>query len=653
MLAGFLLFIVLRSFHPEIIWGEKTMDLSFLNYMIRLETLPPDDPWAVGQKLDYYYLGYYLFAMLHKLTGISANVGYNLAVATLPALMLAACYSVVIWLCRKRWLACLAALAVTLMSNLEAVYVLWSERNTGWRITFDGLFWKTRSIFTPPTFAEYPLWSNLFADLHPHMIALPFTVVVIGLGLRLLKPEKACDPSVVLHRLLYALAWGTLFVINSWDFITYGLVTILFLFYRPLRQSGDRPVSWSDVLLRIVTRVFELAAIGVVAYLAVWPFMGSTAAGSKLHYNWVQSFELNNLWQVARHLGAWLVVVFVSLGLVLLRCRWTLKWQDLGRYAVALLMAGLPVGLAIWSSASGIKALPWPIVFLGSALVFGAVLVGWRAQSGRSLRAVAALLTASGFMIVGAELVFLLDRMNTIFKFYNAIWILLGLAGGGLSLHLFQVVCARRYARRASGIGVRVLGVAVVATIVCGFIGSVLNMYVMVTHRRIDGPRPVLNGTAYLKQHNPEEAALVTWINSHIQGTPTVLEAQGGAYQLLTNTRICKHTGLPTVLGWEHHVSQRGTDRAEINRRVRDIRQIYTMSDARTAYDLLERYNVSLIVVGESERKAYSTTGLRKFVERSDLFPVLFRVGDTSLYTTAYALRGAQGTGRFGIKMGK
>ncbi|MCG4627878.1 DUF2298 domain-containing protein, partial [Anaerostipes hadrus] len=56
------LFLVLRSCQPEIFWGEKPMDFTFLNYFIRLEQLPPQDPWAAGHVMQYYYFGTYLLA---------------------------------------------------------------------------------------------------------------------------------------------------------------------------------------------------------------------------------------------------------------------------------------------------------------------------------------------------------------------------------------------------------------------------------------------------------------------------------------------------------------------------------------------------------------------------------------------------------------
>ena len=125
--AAYVLFAAVRALNPEIIWGEKPMDLTFLNYFIRLEALPPQDPWAAGLPMHYYYFGYYIFAMLHKLTGVDSAVGYNLAMALLPALMRSGVYSVVLFLVRRpAWAAWISA-GFLAVSNLEVCRRFWLD----------------------------------------------------------------------------------------------------------------------------------------------------------------------------------------------------------------------------------------------------------------------------------------------------------------------------------------------------------------------------------------------------------------------------------------------------------------------------------------------------------------------------------------------
>ena len=60
-----------RASNPniEVSGGEKTMELAFINAILRSPTFPPHDPWLSGYAISYYYFGYVITAMLAKATG--------------------------------------------------------------------------------------------------------------------------------------------------------------------------------------------------------------------------------------------------------------------------------------------------------------------------------------------------------------------------------------------------------------------------------------------------------------------------------------------------------------------------------------------------------------------------------------------------------
>jgi uncharacterized membrane protein len=139
-----------------------------------------------------------------------------------------------------------------------------------------------------------------------------------------------------------------------------------------------------------------------------------------------------------------------------------------------------------------------------------------------------------------------------------------------------------------------------------------------------------LNGLARVERHNPGEYAALLWLRENTAGDAVLVEAVGGAYS--EYGRISANTGRPTLLGWANHQYQwRGSDTPEPPIRERAVEQIYTLPAqnwAETA-DLLNRYNVRYIIVGQLERRTYPNLQEEKFRVR---LPVVFENESVTIY---------------------
>jgi YYY domain-containing protein len=297
------------------------MDIAYLNSCLRSAYWPPPDPYYAQGYLNYYYYGQFLLSILIRLTGIRATVGFNLAVPLLFAFtvsgVFAIGYSLAGGLERVRNRASgreseahdsfsygighglLAVLCVTIVGNLASITQVierlgwlsttsFSSRIPGLEalvragtglgaILFKGARFAGFNYWDPSrvighTINEFPYWSFLFADLHPHMINIPFTVLVLALALNWVRRRpgakviqldagdviqgselalvwssarylwRRIDWCTVLNWVIWALALGVLAPINTWDWPAYAGLCGLVLLYTQLRARGKRGI---------------------------------------------------------------------------------------------------------------------------------------------------------------------------------------------------------------------------------------------------------------------------------------------------------------------------------------------------------------------------------------------------------------------------
>jgi uncharacterized membrane protein len=100
---------------------------------------------------------------------------------------------------------------------------------------------------------------------------------------------------------------------------------------------------------------------------------------------------------------------------------------------------------------------------------------------------------------------------------------------------------------------------------------------------------------------------MIQWINRHIEGTPTIIEAQTTEYKW--GSRIAINTGLPTVIGWNWHQRQQ-RNVISLNQlvwnRSNNVAAFYNAPDIDTAWNLIQFYDIQYIILGVQERVTYN-----------------------------------------------
>ncbi len=634
-----LFFGVIRFLNPEIFWGEKPMDSTFLNFFVRNQTLPPQDPWAAGSPMSYYYLGIYMVATVLKLTGIAPAIGYNLAMATLAGWIGSSLYSLIILLTKNKRFSMYAVWILLLASNPEVLRLSILNIFIRREFNFDSTFWPSTRVFTSPSFLEYTSWSLLFADLHAHVLAIPFTVTALALGaIVFLDGSSRYSGHGVALRLVVGAVVGALFGINTWDFISFGGVVGLLIvcanvpsFWKaPTNPDGSARLG--EVVLvtlfsRTVALVWDLVLFGSSAALVVWLYRQGVNFRPSGGWGWVATPEFNSMQKLFRVIGYWLVGMLVPVlvvGYTQYRRGMAVSVPRLVGASVLFACALIP---GVLSVSRGFSLQPWGSFIYCAVVAASAFVVMWRRNETWEQTVIALLAISAALLIVVLEIFFLLDRMNTLFKGYMAVWMLGGVVTVVGAYFAYQALVVaggpktRKIARYTASIFVFLL-----------LLGTSVNVYAIVKLKRVPKRVYTLDGIAYLRRMNPDDAAVVDWFNSTVKGTPVIVEAQGDGYREFT--RIAMHTGLPTVLGWEHHARQRGLSHEAALMRRKAIQAIYIHEDIELTKKLLVEHNVDFVIVGNIERNTYRRLDLAKFDNHPEIFSKVVSFGDTSVYVT-------------------
>ncbi|MCG8377193.1 MAG: DUF2298 domain-containing protein, partial [Chlorobiales bacterium] len=230
-----------------------------------------------------------------------------------------------------------------------------------------------------------------------------------------------------------------------------------------------------------------------------------------------------------------------------------------------------------------------------------------------------------------------ISRMNTVFKFYMQVWVLLGL---GASLALAWTLSEMRawlagWRRLWQGLGFVLISSAGLFMLL-GVSAKIQDRMAQEAPRTLDGMHYMQSALYYdrdqeLTLHQDYEA--IRWMQENVQGSPVIVEGHAGEYRW--GSRYSIYTGLPSVIGWNWHQRQQrefvpGND---VWARVGDVQAFYESSDLTVVRDFLNKYEVEYIVVGQMEQAYYPEEGLAKFAAQDGhLWDEVFHYEDTRIY---------------------
>jgi YYY domain-containing protein len=688
-LAFFLFDLMIRLGNPDL-WhpakgGERPMDFSYFNAIIKSSSFPPYDPWFAGGYINYYYYGFVLMAMPVKLLGIVPSIAYNFILPTLFAMVALGAFGIG-WnlldattearedgrrgpLLDGRFIAGLlaAALMVALgnLGTLRMIYrglqqmgssggiidpanivqrLIWMAQ--GLVHLFHGQmlpyvrgdwYWDPSRVIPPGAgneITEFPLFTFLYSDLHAHMLAMPLALLALTWALGVMRSRRIR----LLTLLVGGAAIGALYPTNLSDIYTYLPIGFAALVYSLWRSDMAR--SWHIDLPEWARKVILVAGsaalLTLFAYGLYQPYRAAYSQGYSALEAWTG--PMTPIWSYLTHWGVFLFIVVFWLG-----------WETRG-------------WLASTPASSLRKLLPYQVlieagiaVFLVSLLylAYRGVEIGWIAVPVAAWAAVLLLrpgmpdakrfvlfLTGTAMVInIVVEILVVrgdIGRMNTVFKFYLQGWALLSVSAAAAMAWLLPAL--REWHPAWSN-----LFQAGAGTLLAGAALFTLSAGIdKVSDRMTDGVGLTLDSMAYMEHAQyadygalmdlAEDYHAIRWMQDNVQGSPVIVEANCPEYRWCTRFTI--YTGLPGVVGWNWHQRQQRTLTPQVvEQRVTEVGLLYSTTDVQEAVDFLQRYNVHYIIVGQLERAEYPGEGLEKFADLDGkLWDAVYHEGETTIY---------------------
>jgi uncharacterized membrane protein len=193
-------------FHPS---GEHVRDYSLLSASIA-NPINPTEPWMAFEPNHYYIYWYKWSASLSYLFHLDGEQTYIISFCLSFAIYIGVCF---FFLNRMMKIEKAKAFALSLLpaflSNFEGILSVFRE-NFNW--------WSPSRVING-AITEFPMWSFLQGDYHPHFPSLILSVIFLYLGFATLKLNAPRYNRLVYLSLLFVLFYRAYMVANPWDVI--------------------------------------------------------------------------------------------------------------------------------------------------------------------------------------------------------------------------------------------------------------------------------------------------------------------------------------------------------------------------------------------------------------------------------------------------
>ena len=552
----------IKGFEPMITnTTEQFMDYGYLNSIMNSEFMPPQDIWLSGKTINYYYYGQYVFGFLCKLCNFNASEGYNLIISIIAGFSFILPYSIGINLFDTKktkiiniTIAILIGLNCSLGGTLQYPIYRWFTGNeTNYSYTDEVRYIGYKPETMDKTATEVPAYSNKVGDLHAHYIDLVFSLTTLALLIEYFKNEAKDKKNYIILSLI-AVTIGIQKMTNIWDLPIYIVITSLIIITKELICKEFNKKN-------ILKSIMAIMGIIIIEELVSYPFNATLQVNSiNVNFTGIISpiYKLIIKWGMPISAIAILIKLFFY--------KFKTSKQKFKEYLNNNLLD----------------------LFI---IVIGCCAIG---------------------LIILPEIIYLKDiygdeykRFNTMFKLTYQAYILFTIT---TNYTIYRLLTSKiKHAKKTAII------LLILTILTIGYGIDMLNTcYKNTKHIGVSEETT----EKYLKEKLPDDYKAIKWIRKNLKREKIILEASeyGGSYTLYS--RVSTFTGNPTILGWTSHewIWRANADYSipqELVDRNDDIKEIYEGKNEKKSKELIKKYNIDYIFIGNIEYESYEKMDIK------------------------------------------
>ncbi|MBT4652809.1 MAG: hypothetical protein HN981_00880 [Candidatus Pacebacteria bacterium] len=551
-LLGFLFLGLMRTYNPHVLDLEKFMDAGLMQRYITSPTLPIEDMWLAGEKINYYTFGHFLGSLMLRFWHVSVEFGYNFLLAYILGLMCIESFALSRVLLRPfltnkknrnillAFVGLLTLLLVNFGGNSHPLWYLLKNKS------FEKYWYPDATRFIERTIHEFPAYSYIVSDIHAHVWGLPIVLLMLFFSWQWMQSiVKAKKLKEITFKKIISTQWfkeavvlggilGILAMTSTWDMMIYGLfLGILGLLLL---------VNFTEKI-----NLFILSGAGAVV----------TAAG--VVSLWLLNFTSisQGVFSVYERSPFWQLLVL---------------WG--GHFSLSLLSIFL-----VYHFFFRKKKKAYEFLFLVSMSIIAFIL------------------------LLLPEVIYFKDiypnhpRANTMFKFTFQAFIFMS----------FLVVWGLGFLLQKKHLKKIALYIKIPLLIIFfGFITTTLT-YPFLAYPSYYGhfkTRDGWNGLSWMIKEFPDDYQAIMWLRRQNFKDSVILEAVGESYT--KKARVSTFTGIPTVLGWRVHEWLWRGGFSIPGQRTTEVKIMYEKPLSLEAQNLFDRYKVKYVFVGSQEKKTYT-----------------------------------------------